>query len=233
MNRLKSAFLTNMSHEIRTPLTTILGFAEAIGEEVSPDEDRAVFRFARLIELSGRRLMETLTGVLNLSKLEAGEMSVSTEPLDLAMEVEQAREKFQLQAEDERISLQVDASRPARALADSEALQIVLHNLMSNAIKYTEEGGQVWVRAYREEEAAVLEVEDTGIGMAPDQKEELFEPFQQESKGTDREYEGAGIGLAVTKRAVETMDGSIELETQKGEGSCFTVRLPLAEKINA
>ena len=101
----------------------------------------------------------------------------------------------------------------------------MLRNLMSNAIKYTEEG-EVRVRASQAKNEAVLEVEDTGVGMDPSRAEDLFEPFRQASEGMSREYEGTGLGLAVTKQAVEQMGGTIEVETEKGEGSRFAVRLP-------
>lgn len=229
MNRMKSAFLANMSHEIRTPLTSIIGFAEAIGEEVSGTDEGVVPRFARLIAKSGRRLLETLDGVLNLSKLEAGELEVAAEPTDLATEVEEATELFEPQAEEAGLELHAETGGGAAwAQADERGLRMVLQNLISNALKYTDEGGQVRVRAREEETAAVLEVEDTGIGMAQETVPELFEPFRQESEGLGREYEGSGIGLAVTKRAVDEMEGSIDVETEKGEGTCFTIRLPRA-----
>jgi signal transduction histidine kinase len=240
-NRLKSAFLANVSHEIRTPLTSILGFAEAIGskvgtprpedgpeagEAVGSEDLRAVLRFARLIEQSGNRLMETLDAVLNLSKLEAGEMDLSIERVDLASRAEEGAEQFRRQAEEKNLDLQVRTETRVWARADGGALQIVLDNLLSNALKYTEEDGTVWIRAYQEEEGAAIEVEDTGIGMEPGRAEGLFEPFRQASEGLSREYEGTGLGLAVTKKAVDQMNGSIEVDTEKGEGSRFTVRLP-------
>ena len=118
-----------------------------------------------------------------------------------------------------------------QALADEGGVQVVLRNLVSNAIKYTEAGGEARIRAYEEQEggsenAAVLEVEDTGIGMDPEGVEVLFDSFRQESEGLSREYEGTGLGLAVTRKIVEQMDGVIDVETEKGTGSRFAVRLP-------
>ncbi len=228
MSRLKSAFLANMSHEIRTPLTSIIGFAEVIGEQVGEGEAGPVAQFARLIERSGRRLLKTLNGVLNLSKLEAGEMGLALNRLNLAAEAEGVVKEFRTQAEDSGVDLQVQTDDPTWARADEGGVQIVLRNLLSNAIKYTGEGGAVQVRVMEEGDAAVLEVQDTGIGMDPDRTEELFEPFKQASEGLEREYEGTGLGLAVTKEAVDQMEGTIEVETQKGTGSRFTVRLPKA-----
>lgn len=236
MNRLKSAFLANMSHEIRTPLTSIIGFAEAIGEEVGMGTEEeepqgTVPRFARLIEKSGTRLLKTLNGVLNLSKLEAGEMKFSPEPVDLSVEAtKEAAELMGPKATAAGINLQVQTGETSTwAWADEGGTRIILRNLVSNAIKYTEEGGRVWVRTRTEDDNAVLEVEDTGIGMDPQRVPELFEPFRQGSEGTCREYEGSGLGLAVTKRIVDRMGGAIEVETEKGEGTRMTVCLPLDE----
>jgi len=233
-NRAKSAFLANMSHEIRTPLTSVIGFAEAIGEEVQALEDGSgeadlsrLGRFSGLIEQGGRRLLETLNGVLNLSKLEAGQMKLAAEPVELAAEAEQTVEELRPKAREKDIDLRVRASNPpVRALADEGGVQIILQNLVSNAIKYTEEGG-VRVHVHQGNgQRAVLEVEDTGIGMNPEVAEDLFKPFRQATEGTGRVYEGTGVGLAVTKQAVEQMDGTIEVETKEGEGSRFIVRLP-------
>jgi len=224
-NRLKSAFLANMSHEIRTPLTSIIGFAEAIGDEVDPTAEGTVPRFAGLIEESGRQLLDTLNAVLNLSKLEAGEMKLAAETVDLGTQAEEVAEQLRPQAEKAGVDLHMHTCEvPARA--DTGGLQVVLRNLISNAIKYTPAHGQVCVRTRWTDEAPVFEVEDTGIGMHPEQVPVLFEPFRQASEGTCREYEGTGLGLAVTKRMVNQMTGEIEVDTEKGAGTCFTVRLP-------
>ncbi|WP_251951669.1 PAS domain-containing protein [Salinibacter ruber] len=291
-SRLKSALLANMSHEIRTPLTSIIGFAEMLGREASGlelPEESPLPGYASTIEQGGKRLLETLNGVLNLSKLQAGQMEMEAGPVDLSEQARLAAEELRPEAEEKGIGLELETGggptdgkanpaavegRPALAEADifAEAdeggVQIVLRNLLSNAIKYTEEGG-VTVRTYREDgdhkdgdqedgnqedgnqedgnqedgdqedghpqedSWAVLEVEDTGIGMDPEVAEGLFEPFRQASEGMSREYEGTGIGLAVTREAVAQMGGSIEVETQKGAGTCMTVRLPLAREAGA
>ncbi|WP_251981386.1 PAS domain-containing sensor histidine kinase, partial [Salinibacter ruber] len=211
VNEMKSAFLANMSHEIRTPLTSIIGFAEAIGDEVSGG-DPTVSRFAGLIEKGGRRLLETLDAVLNLSKLEAEEMELALAPLNVAEQAADTGALFEQQAEKAGIDLRVDVpSGPLWARADEGALRIVLRNLVSNAVKYTGDGGRVWIRARRAEDQAVLEVEDTGQGMDPAAVSTLFEAFKQASEGKGREYEGTGLGLAVTKQAVDQMEGTIDV----------------------
>ncbi|WP_347710966.1 PAS domain S-box protein [Salinibacter sp.] len=224
-SRAKSAMLANMSHEIRTPLTSIIGFADAIAEETQ-DAEGAALRFANLIGKSGRRLLNTLDGVLNLSKLEAGQMQLESTAVDVATQAETIAEELRPKAEGKGLRLRVDAREPpVWAEADEGGVQIVLQNLVSNAIKYTD-AGEVRIRVAREGEAAVLDVEDTGIGMDPGVVETLFDPFRQESEGLAREYEGTGLGLTVTKKAVDQMGGSIDVDTEKGAGSHFTVRFP-------
>jgi PAS domain S-box-containing protein len=226
-NRAKSALLANMSHEVRTPLTSVLGFAEAIGEEVG--EGTPAARFAGLIEKSGRRLLNTLNGVLNLSKLEAEEMDLEPDTVNLSRQARNVAEEFRPRAEEKGVDLRLDTGETAvQARASEKGIQLALQNLVSNAIKYTEEG-EVVLRTYHREAAAILEVTDTGIGMEDGKMEVLFDPFRQESEGRDREYEGTGLGLTVTKRAVEQMGGAIEVATEKGKGSRFTIRLPLDE----
>ncbi|MCS3635146.1 signal transduction histidine kinase [Salinibacter ruber] len=165
--------------------------------------------------------------MLNLSKLEAGQMELDAEPVPLISEVQRVAEELQPKAREKEIDLRLETEN-AWAEADEGGVQIIARNLLSNAIKYTEADGTVWVRSYRADGRAVLEVEDTGIGMAPEAVDDLFEPFRQASEGFSREYEGTGVGLAVTKRAAEEMDGSVDVDTEEGEGSRFTVRLPTA-----
>ncbi len=249
--RMQSAFLANMSHEIRTPLTSIIGFAEMLGREAAGlelPEESPLPGYASTIEQGGKRLLETLNGVLNLSKLQAGQMEMEAGPVDLPKQARLAVGELRPEAEEKGIGLKLEMGGGADILANADegGVQIVLRNLLSNAIKYTDEGG-VTVRTYREDRrpargqeggqpqgnrqaAAVLEVEDTGIGMDPEVVGKLFDPFRQASEGMSREYEGTGIGLAVIDEAVAQMDGSVEVETKKREGTRFTVRLPLARQ---
>ncbi len=238
-NRLKSAFLANMSHEIRTPLTSIIGFAEVIGDELDPPSSHArssldtgsdtIRQFTRLIEKSGRRLLETLNSVLDLSQLEAGAMALSLEAVNATAEAEEAAELFSHRAREEELTLQTDiAPPPLWVRADRGALQRILHNLLSNAVKFTDPGGSVVLRVRKEQKTVIFEVEDTGAGIDPDFLTHLFDAFKQESTGTDRSHEGSGLGLTVTNRLVDRLDGEIDVDTELGEGTCFTVRLPRA-----
>ena len=218
-NRLKSAFLANMSHEIRTPLTSVIGFSEVLEEEVEED----YVRFARLIRESSTRLKDVLNSVLRLSKLEVGAVEFEPEELDLATEVERTVELLQPQAEEKNLTLRMDAPDTLSVRLDPGATGRILDNLVSNAIKYTPEGGEVDVRLRSREQCAELKVDDTGKGIEEDLLPNLFEPFVQ-APGEDGRDEGSGLGLAITKRLVEGMDGEIDVDTEPGEGTCFTVR---------
>jgi PAS domain S-box-containing protein len=219
-NRLKSAFLANMSHEIRTPLTSVIGFSEVLEEEVEAD----YVRFARLIRKSSTRLKEVLNSVLRLSKLEVGAVEFEPEDLDLAVEVERTVELLQPQAEEKDLTLRMQAPSELPAHLDPGATGRILDNLVSNAIKYTPDGGRVDVCLRSNDAWAELTVRDTGKGIDEDLLPNLFEPFVQ-APGEDGRDEGSGLGLAITKRLVEGMNGEIDVDTEPGEGTCFTVRL--------
>jgi len=223
MNRLKSVFLANMSHEIRTPLTSILGFADVLDEEIDGEARRVV----EMIRESGHRLKETLTSVLELARLERESADVSAERCDLVGRVQETLDLMQPQIEGNGLDLQVRVpSTPVYLQADPRVLHRVLTNLVANAIKFTEEG-TVRVVVERTDDEAVLKVTDTGIGISEDFLDQIFDEFRQESEGLTRAHEGSGLGLTITQRLVELMGGSIEAESTKGEGSTFTVRLPL------
>ena len=231
-SELKSAFLANMSHEIRTPLTSIIGFAEAIGEQhtdaPSPDGDgQDPTQFASLIEKSGRRLLETLNSVLDFSQLEAGSMHLRPAQINLLPEIRETVDLFRPRARETNIDLTMDLpDAPVTAYADAEAVRRVLRNLISNAVKFTDSGDAVTVRAQTTSDWVHIEVEDTGIGIDPAFVPHLFDAFEQESSGNKRTHEGSGLGLAVAKRLVNLMHGTIDVDTTKGEGTRFTIRLP-------
>ena len=222
MNQLKSVFLANMSHEIRTPLTSILGFADVLDEEVDGEAGRVV----EMIRESGHRLKETLTSVLELARLERQATEVGTERCDLVERVEETLDLMQPQIASNGLDLEVQGpSEPISLQADPKVLHRVLTNLVSNAIKFTEEG-RIYVAVEGEGTEAVLRVSDTGIGISDDFLDQIFDEFRQESEGLTRAHEGSGLGLTITQRLVEMMGGTIEAESTKGEGSTFTVRFP-------
>jgi len=224
MNRLKSRFLAQMSHEIRTPLTSIIGFAEILNENDLGEWDE----FSSYIERSSRRLLRTINSVLNLSRLEAGSLQLDPEPIDAADAVREAAELFRPRAAQHGVQLQVEVpNETVRARFDAKALGRILDNLISNAIKFTGDGGRVTVRAAHDGTTLTIEVEDTGMGIAPQFIPHLFEAFKQGPSEAHDDQAGSGLGLAITHQLVELMDGSIDVESEPEVGTRFTVTLPL------
>ena len=234
MARLKSAFLANMSHEIRTPLTGILGFASLLVRHV-PEKQR---RYAERIETAGQRLLETLNAVLMLAKLEADRVEMEREPLRVAEEIEEIVQFFRSSAKAKGLRLLFRRDGPgaaeAEALLDRGAFVSTLQNLISNAIKFTDTGHVTVTVAAGEtsgeaERRVHVHVEDTGIGIDVAFLPYLFEEFRQESSGMNRSHEGTGLGLALAKRLAEQMGGTLEVQSEKGRGSRFTLSFPLFE----
>ena len=224
-SRLKSAVLANMNHEIRTPLTSVTGFAELLEERLDGEPET----FAEKIRVSGERLMRTLDSVLALSRLESGNYDMRREDVSLTEVVHETVRLIRPVAEREGIALYTEMPDGAvEGRWNEGALNRILENLLENAIKFTPEDGTVDVRVWGEESEALLEVRDTGVGISEGSLPRMFEAFHQESEGKAREYEGSGLGLSIVKRLTEALEGTVEVETEKGEGSCFTVRLPWA-----
>jgi len=222
MNRLKTAFLANMSHEIRTPLTSIIGFAEVLAEEVSGPRKE----MADLIQRSGGRLKETLTSVLDFARLEGEAMSLSPERLDVGARVRETAGLLRPQIQEKALTLTLDLPESSvQARMDGAALDRVLTNLLTNAIKFTEEG-QITVALQAADDAVKLTVEDTGPGISEAFLERIYDAFEQESSGTARTHEGIGLGLTITQRLVDLMGGTIDIDSAEGEGTRVTVELP-------
>ena len=223
---LKSSFLANMSHEIRTPLTAILGFSDILHDEV---EDPTQREFVDLISRSGRRLMDTLNSVLDLTRLDAGTGRLGGHPLDAAALVRETAEMFGPAAAECGLSIRAEAAPDTPpAVADEAALGRVLHNLVGNALKFTDEGGVVVSAGRGDRGGVAVRVRDTGIGIDPAFLPRIFGEFEQESTGHGRRYEGVGLGLALSRQMVERMGGTIAVESEKGAGTTFTVLLPSA-----
>lgn len=222
MTRLQGAFLADMSHEIRTPLTSIIGFAEVLDENV----DGEAQRFSSLILESSQRLLDTVNSVLDLSKLETGEVHLDPDRVDVAEEVRDTARLFQAQAEEAEVDLSVEVPDTLDAHLDASALHRCCSNLVSNAIKYTEADGSVTVRARAENDAVIVEVADTGVGIDPEFQDGLFDPFEQSETNALRDDSGTGLGLAITHRLMSLMDGTVDVESTPGEGSVFTLRVP-------
>ena len=220
IGRVKLTLLTNMGHELRTPLSGILGFAAVLAEEV----DDELSEFVHLIQQDARRLHDTLAAVLDLAELEGGEVSLQPDDLDATYTVQEAVRFLQPLAAEKDLTLCATGA-PLPAVLDSSALHRIVTSLVGNAIKFTDTGA-VYVETEGDAAAVTLRVRDTGPGIPPEFLPHLFDEFRQASAGTQREHEGSGLGLAVTKRLVELMGGTIGAESVPGEGATFTVRLP-------
>ncbi|MFP4227963.1 MAG: PAS domain-containing protein [Salinivenus sp.] len=219
-SQLKSAFLANMSHDVRTPLSSILNLTELLARE-APE---ACQHRIELIERSSYRLLDTIDSVLDLAKLETGAVEPDWEPVDLVDELLGTAEIFQPQADENGLSLRTDVQRPLTATLDPSMLHRILDNLISNALKFTEAGGTVALRARGTDEAVTIEVEDTGPGIPETFRPMLFESFARGPHEGDGD--GSGLGLAITKRLTEVMGGTVEVDSEVGVGTTFTVRLP-------
>lgn len=230
-NRLKGEFLANMSHELRTPLNSILGFSEVLqGFETLTDKQR---RFVNNIQLSGRKLLEMINDILDLAKVEAGKMQVKTSEFDLVGLIHSQCDLVRPLAEQKNIDVRVDAdSESIMVYQDQSKVQQILTNLLSNAIKFTPEGGLITVHCLNREEDVIMSVSDTGVGIAIEDHDIIFEKFRQARRvtgadGLTREHSGTGLGLSIVRELCTLLGGDIGLSSQVGFGSTFRVKLPL------
>jgi signal transduction histidine kinase len=230
-DRLKTEFFSNISHELRTPLTMILAPVERILDRQRRQLPTATANMLEMVRVNAARLLELINKLLDFSKLEAGQMRLHITPLDLnALVTELARAARPL-AEQRGIELVVetDPSLPACA-ADKEKIDIVVSNLMSNAIKFTPSGGRVGIATRRDREQVTVSVSDTGIGIKADDHARIFERFVQVDGSSSREFSGTGLGLSLAKELVELHGGEIHVESEPGRGTRFWFELPLIER---
>jgi protein-histidine pros-kinase len=227
-NRLKSEFLANMSHELRTPLNGIIGFSEFLVDGKAGPLNAQQIEFLGDVLTSGRHLLRLINDVLDLSKIEAGRMTLMLEAFPIAPAIDEVCSIVAGAAHGKHIRLVRElAAHPAEATLDRHRFMQILFNLLSNAFKFTGDGGEVIVRLDYTGELLRLQVEDSGIGISAEDLPQLFVEFQQLESGASRSHEGTGLGLALTRRLVELHGGSVQVESTPGRGSTFTVLLPL------
>lgn len=227
-NRLKTEFLANMSHEIRTPLNIILGSIELLEEKIDPDGGGPhAKRFADL-RAAGQRLRDTIHKIVDISRLRLAEFPLHAETIQLEMLVEETCRTMGVLAERKglRFDVSVPSDGPVIVRFDLYALRQALFNLIDNAIKYTPQGS-VTVTLRTQGGSAVFRVADTGIGIGEEFAGTMFDPFTQEESGPDRRFEGTGLGLALTHAFLSAGGATIEVDSKKGIGTTFTVRIPL------
>ena len=228
-NRAKSAFLANMSHELRTPLNAILGFSTIIQkDETLPESQR---RNVEIINSSGEHLLSLINDVLDMAKIDAGRAHIEELPFDLGSMIRDVTDMMSIRAEDKGLQLIIDQSSefPRYIIGDEARLRQILINLIGNAIKFTRQGG-VSIRLGARQNAIshlMIEVEDTGPGIATKDQQRIFDPFVQ--LGDQGDSKGTGLGLTITKQFVELMGGQLLLESTPGKGSLFRIDLPLKE----
>lgn len=228
-NRLKSAFLTNMSHELRTPMNGILGFAQILHDEIS---DPALRKNTDNIIKSGLRLMSTLNSILDLSLLESGEVKIMKRRLELTSFVSLIIKKFISEANQRGLKLvQKNEKELLYILGDEKLLNQALSHLIDNAIKFTERG-EITVSLTKESSSFVMiNISDTGRGIESENLELIFQEFRQESEGYNRHFEGAGVGLPIVRRILDLLGISIHVNSKKGTGSSFSLRIPLQDSL--
>ena len=232
MNRLKSDFLATMSHELRTPLNSIIGFSEVLAGSDQINERQR--RYANNIQTSGKMLLGMINDILDLAKIESGKMEVRSEDFSIRDVCEALVGLARPIAERKNIDLQCRLDEAIPLLRqDAGKLRQIIYNLLSNAIKFTPEGGRVTLRARADGRYVIVEVEDTGIGIAREDRDKIFEKFRQagapgvENGVLTREHQGTGLGLSIVRELTRLLGGDVRLDSTLGQGSTFTIRLPL------
>ncbi len=226
-SRAKSEFLSRMSHELRTPLNAILGFAQLLDMDSTAGQRPQVSHILR----AGQHLLALINEVLDIARIEAGRLPLNIEPIALATVLHEALTLVSPMAADAGIHLVDLPALPedSGVLADRQRLVQVLLNLLSNAIKYNRPGGKVRLEVSVQAHQVSIAVHDTGHGIAPDQLDQLFKPFER--LGADPQVEGTGLGLSLSKNLLEMMQGSLQVHSEPGHGCCFTLRLPATQVI--
>ena len=227
-NKAKTQFLANMSHELRTPLNAIIGFASIMEQGVRGPIEQAYVEDAKIIKSSGGHLLGIINDILDIAKAEAQSLGLAEDTVDLAEIVHFSREMVIEMAKAGEITCSVALDNGLPAIwGDAKKLRQVLINLLSNAIKFTAAGGNVSLRAGRDDDGALaISITDSGIGIASDQIDVALAPFGQVDSSFARKYDGVGLGLPLSKRLVEMHGGTLEINSELGAGTIVTVRLP-------
>ncbi|OLE78438.1 MAG: hypothetical protein AUG06_10580 [Actinobacteria bacterium 13_1_20CM_2_65_11] len=227
-NKHKSVFLASMSHELRTPLNAILGFSELLIDASDGQHPPATrLRFLEQIHSSGQHLLGLINDILDLSKIEAGQMELRLQMVSISDVVDQVRNTIEPLAAQKSISLESVTTGLGDIEADAGKFKQMLLNLVSNAIKFTPAGGTVRISGTRLADAAEISVADTGIGIAVADQGRIFHEFQQVDSGVDRQQQGTGLGLTLTRRFARLHGGDVRVESEPGKGSVFTIHMPV------
>ena len=228
-NRLKSEFLANMSHEIRTPMNAILGYTKLLLEAENDEKKR---RQLEIINISGENLLVIINDVLDFSKIEANKLELDLQYFSIADVLEHLEKMFSIKAKEKNLFMRfrIESSLPGSLYGDQNRLQQVLINIIGNAVKFTREGGVTVTVSYDREGVLHISVQDTGVGIAKEHQDLVFEPFTQADGSATREFGGTGLGLTIAVNLLRMMKGSIELVSDAGKGATFTLHIPFPEQ---
>ncbi|HMP25927.1 MAG TPA: two-component regulator propeller domain-containing protein [Saprospiraceae bacterium] len=228
INQLKTNLYNNITHEFRTPLTVILGMTENLKSETIAQQLEQLLRPLEMIERNSQNLLHLVNEMLDLAKIESGNLELKLQQADVIPFIKYLTESFHSLATEKHINLAVQAAEQTLVMDfDADKLAVIVSNLLSNAIKFTSEGGEVAVRLEAEPAHVIIGVKDNGIGIATEEIPFVFDRFYQADHSSVRRYQGTGIGLALTKELVTLMQGTIQVESEPGRGSEFIVRLPV------
>lgn len=227
-NRMKDAFLANMSHELRTPLTGILGMADLLSQQILGPLNPKQIKSLQTLRNSGQHLLELINDILDLSKVAAGKLELHPEWVEVVTTAQELLAMVKTMAEDKNIHLLLKIEPlDLKIWADLRRFKQMLVNLLSNAIKFTPEGGVVSLESQLQKDCIILTVKDTGIGIAEADLGRLFQPFVQIDNGLNRKYTGTGLGLVLIKNLIEAHGGYVQVKSQLGQGSAFSLYFPL------
>ncbi len=233
-NRMKSEFLANISHELRTPLNAVIGFSEVLKDGILGELNSKQEEYASDIFKSGQHLLSLINDILDLSKIEADKMTLDPEPVNIKELIRNAISIVRERAFAKKITLTQHVAPPVSCiLADARQIKQMVYNLLTNAIKFTPDGGKVNIHAYKDGENFIIDVQDNGIGISPEDQTRLFKPFEQLDSSVARKYEGPGLGLVLAQRFAELHSGTISVRSTPNEGSCFTISIPYKIQSNA
>jgi signal transduction histidine kinase/CheY-like chemotaxis protein len=226
-NRAKSEFLARMSHDLRTPLNAIGGYVELVEMGIHGPVTPAQVEVMHRVRRAQQHLLTLINDILSFARLEAGQVRLELEDLPISQVLLELRPLVEPQAREKELALEVERGGAARVRADRERVIQILLNLVSNAVKFTEAGGQVSVTSRAGDGEVAVSVRDTGAGIPPERLEEIFDPFVQVGRSSAERRQGVGLGLAISRELARMMDGGLAVESEVGRGSTFTLTLPL------